>query len=122
MKRKNKYLSGAVEIVVDLVFIPLFFVKIFHEVAVLPAVDAEGNLSTWRVDYYYSALQNLQELELPFFIYIAIALLVASAGLAVAAMIKDHKKLRIANYVVFAVAVIFAVFVILLASAVARGY
>jgi hypothetical protein len=122
MKRITKYLTGVVEVVVDLAFIPLFFVKIFHEVAVLPVVDAEGNQSTWRVDYYYSPLQNLQELELPFFIYIAIALLVASAGLAVATMVKDCKKLRIANYVVFAVAVTFAVFVILLAFTVVRNY
>jgi hypothetical protein len=121
MKKISKYLVSAVEIIIDIALIPLYFVKMFHEVAVLPGVDADGIFITGRFDYYYSPLENLQY-DSVFLIYIAIGLLAVSVMLAIATMIKDNKKLRIINYIVFAIAVLFAVFVILLASTVTRCY
>jgi hypothetical protein len=120
MKKIIRYGICTAEIIIDVALMPLFFIKMFCYLAVLPCIDGDGNLVTERVYYHYSALENLS--DMPYLVYIAIALLAVSVAVAISSMVIDNKKLRVVNYIIFAVAALFAVIVILLAAMVWRTY
>lgn len=102
-----------VKICLNLLMGALCFIKIEHDVAVLP--NAEGSVG--RADYYYSILDKLSGKNLQFLVYIALAVMAASVALSVVAYIaKDNIKIRLTSHVIFVVAAIF--FLVLLCYAV----
>ncbi len=104
---KKKWLSHIYEIIIMLLncLMGAFcFIKIDHDVAVLP--DSEGG--TVQIDYWYSIYDKLLRENLQILVYLALAVMVASVLLSVFTLIaKDNRKLKIANYAVFAVSALF---------------
>ena len=59
MRKKTSLIVEIVKLIANCVALPLCFIKIFHEVAVLPGFDSNGEATTGRFDYYYSVFDKL---------------------------------------------------------------
>ena len=101
MKRKP-LIDEIVKIIIDCAILPLYFIKFYHDVAVLPGFDAEGNRIVSEIDHYYSIFYKLDREGLAALFWIAFTLTVASIIVSVLRIfIKDNKSLKIASYAVF---------------------
>lgn len=109
MKKVLGIVSEVAKICLNILMGTLCFIKIDHDVAILP--NDEGDII--QVDYYYSIYEKLFREDIQFLVYIALAVMAASVALSVVACIaKDNRKVRIASYVIFAVYTVF--FIVLL--------
>ena len=117
MKKKSALTIEIVKLIVDCIVLPLYFVKFFHEVAVLPGFSDEGEQITNRIDYYYSIFDKISREGLSALLWISVVITVASVALCVANLIvKGNKSLKVVSNVVFAIAIVLF-FVLLLISA-----
>jgi len=89
------------KIILCLGFIPLLFVKLFHEVGYL--VSADGG-SPLRVNYYYSIADNLSEISVS--VVIPIVVLCVCAILSAIGLLWKNKITRTASRIAFAVSVL----------------
>ena len=107
MKRKP-LLSEIVKIIINCAILPLYFIKFYHEVAVLPGFDADGNHITHRIDHYYSIYYKLDREELAYLLWLAVAVAIASVAMSLLRIaVKDGKKLKIASNIIFGISVAF---------------
>lgn len=121
-KLLKKIIFPIVKILLNVCMIPLCFIKIFHDVGILPGYDSNGEFITVKHHYYYSMSDNLKAYELQGFLPLLIGLIVCSVAVTVVSMaIKRDGWKKLSNVVFF---VSFASFLILftIASTVARGY
>ncbi len=119
MKRIIERVILTIEIIINACLIPLFKVKIFHEIAVLPGETEDGKFVTHRFDYYYSIIDNLR--HDPLIIYISIGLIALSIIASLFALIKN-RKLQRASHILSACSIAFFLFVLYSASLVQRCY
>lgn len=121
MKKISKSIAQIVEIVLCIILLYLFFVKIFHEVAVLPGYTSEGQFITLRVDYYYSIIDNLKQNGL-YLIHFSGAVIIGSIMINVIALIVNNNKLKIASHIVFGCSVTIFLIVLIIAAMNYRCY
>ena len=122
MKRKP-LLSEIVKIIINCAILPLYFIKFYHEVAVLPGFDEEGNRVVHEIDHYYSIFYKLDGEGLAALFWIAFILTVASTILsALRIVIKDGKALKIASYAVFALSAILFLVVLYISLQISYKY
>ena len=107
-----------IKLVLSVVQIPLWFIKFFHDVGVLPAPD--GGIT--KKHYYYSMADNVSELGLSAAFFVSLALAAASAVLAVIGMKKANHGVLVAGNIVFAVSAVVFVLLFFAACTVSRGY
>lgn len=104
MKKPFHPFFEIVQILVNCLTGALYFIKIDHDVAVLP--DSEGG--TARFEHWYSIYDKLLRENLQVLIYLALATAVVSVALSVlTATVKGGRKLKTASRVLFAVSVLF---------------
>ncbi|MDY5441708.1 MAG: hypothetical protein SPG64_05825 [Candidatus Enteromonas sp.] len=121
---KRRTLVNSLLLVALIAFLVLPFLKIYHEVGVLPSYDVDGNFSTVRVDYYYSALRNVSDLIFePFLtgiLYFGYWGLLASSMALVA--VDFFRPLPRAKMITFSISALLFVTLMIAACMVARGY
>ncbi len=119
----KRYLLASLQIVLDLLLIPVYFFKIFVDTAILPGYDLQGNFITKKFNYYYSPLTNLKALDAYFVFIIQLALIGLSVIFAIISVIKYKKSIfKYLSCVFFAITLLFFLFALIYASTVARGY
>lgn len=123
MKRKTELIIGIGKIFASCLAFALCFIKIFHEVAVLPGVDSDGNDITGRFDYYYSVYDKFSRENLLPLLGFTLAFLLAGAILPVLDLvIKDKKVLKIMGSVTVAVALVLFLATIIVANFIWYAY
>lgn len=119
----KKYIFPIIKIITNLATIPLFFIKFYHEIAVLPIYDEFGEFTTSKNDLYYSPLDNLIKLDLSILMYISISITVASIVLTIVSLVKrNNKNIKIADNAVYIISICFFLVVLFLSSTVSRDY
>ena len=119
-KLKSKIIT-IVEIFINLSLLPLFHVKFFHEVSVIPGMDAEGNMVTIRGDHYYSIIDNLKYDPMGW-IWISVALIGISVLYCILSFFIKHKNMKVASHIFAICSIVFFLLVLFLASLVRRDY
>ncbi len=110
-----------IDFISNLCLIPLFFLKIIHEVSVISGKDGNGNLITYRQDYYYSIIDNLKY-DSMYFINISFALILLSIFFSILSLFFKNKTLIIISHIVSLISLIFFLFLYFLARLNARVY
>lgn len=122
MKRRTAIIAETVKIIINCITIPLYFIKLICEVAVLPGIDENGEQVTGTFYYYYSILDKVNGRGMSYLVWGAIAIIIASIALSVLSMIfKEKKPLKIASHVIFVIAVVIF-FVLLFVAKVFLAY
>ena len=114
----RKILKTVKRIIVSLSVIPLSFVKIFHEVGVLPSLDGPPVKS----HYYYSVFDNLETYNVGFLVFVLMGVSLLSAILILHNTWTERKVVRITANLFYFVTVFFFVVLLTAASTVARLY
>lgn len=112
MRSKVTVIIEAGKIAVIALLISLIFIKIFHEGAVLPGIDENGETITHRFDYYFSIYTRMKREGSTFFPWVTVVALTACMALSVwHIVVRDNVKIATASHICFGVTVI--VFLIL---------
>jgi len=123
MNRKDALIFEIAKLFIDIFLIPLSFIKIFHYVAVLPGENANGEPITGRFDYFYSIYDKLFLENLLIILWVAFALIIISAVLAILNIaIKDNKKLLTASHITFGIAAGFFLITLIFAATIVYTY
>ena len=101
--------------------IPLWFIKLFHDVG---HFQSQNNINEIvRIDFYYSMIDNIKSLDLSFLIYISFALIAISiVTAALSIKCRDNKKISFISNISFVLTLTSFLVFLLLASTVSRGY
>lgn len=110
-----------IDLISNLCLIPLFFLKIIHEVAAISGKDVNGNLITYKQDYYYSIIDNLKY-DSMLFINISFSLILLSIFLSILSLFFKKKTLIIICHIVSILSLLFFLFLYFLARLNARVY
>lgn len=121
MKRKTSNIISIIEMTINLALLPLFHLKMFHEVSVVPGMDAEGNMVTFRSDHYYSIVDNLKYDPIGW-IWISIALIGISVLYSFLSFFIKNKNMKVASHIFAICSIGFFLLVLFLASLVRRDY
>ena len=121
--KKSAFWISVGEIAINLFFVPAFFIKWFHEIAVLPGYsEITGEFSTSRTDYYYSIADNLGPENLSFLMYLSFAIIVCSVIASVINAVKtESKAATICARALFALSAVFFFVLFVIAASVRRG-
>lgn len=99
--------KGTVEIlkiIINCITIPLYFIKVFGQQAVIAGVDADGERVFHRYNVYYSVYTKLDGMTI--LVWGAIAIAIVSIVLSVLSLkIEDNKALKISSHLAFCVSV-----------------
>lgn len=106
------------QIVVNCLFVPLYFVKFFGYTAVLP--DAEGNLH--ETAHYFHAWENLSDSGALWILYVSLFLSALSLILAAARLFCRGKAVKIAGVAAFCASAAAFLFAMFSAAGVGRGF
>lgn len=107
MKKIKALIVDIVKIIINCIMVPLYFIKLFCDKAVLPGVNENGETIVNISYYHYSIFYKIDRAGISFLLWIAIATIIVSIVLSVLSMVmKDKKALKIASYIVFGVTVI----------------
>ena len=107
MKRKV-LITETVKTVINCIILPLYFIKFFHEMALFPGFDEEGNEILRRNDYYLSIYGEVCRAGIVFVFWLAFSLSVASIVFsALRIFIKDNRIIKVASLILFGVSVVF---------------
>ena len=118
--KKSAFWISVDEIAINLFFVPAFFIKWFHQIAVLPGYsEITGEFSTSRTDYYYSIADNLGTENLSFLMYLSFAIIVCSV---INAVKTESKAATICARALFALSAVFFFVLFVIAASVRRGY
>lgn len=98
----------------------LYFIKIFHEVGMLPGIDQFGETVIVQNDYYYSVCDKFFRENLLFLLWLSVAAIASSLVVSVCALAKGGKKIRTASHILFAISAL--LFFINLATAASISY
>lgn len=113
---KRKLIAEIVKIAVNVVIVPLYLIKFFKEVAIIPQIDENGEVVLGKSYYYLSLYGEMCRARLEFLFWLALAVIVASiACSALSITVPDSKKTRITSYVLFSISVV--IFLVLLTVA-----
>ena len=113
MKRKPLLIFEICKIILNCLFVPMYFIKIYHEVAVIPGIDENGEEILGRFDHYYSVYDKFSRENILFLLLGSAVLIIASVTLAVCSIaIKNNKDLAVASHVIFGISA--GVFLLLL--------
>ena len=118
----RRALVNAVLFLCLVAFCVLPFLKIYHDVAVLPGFDAQGNSITVRVDHFYNAFENIRDLfssPVPTLLFVALFLLVAST---LVFLVFDFFLPSKIKYAFFSLSFAMFLFLMVAASSLARCY
>lgn len=122
MKRRTTIIAEIVKIIINCITIPLYFIKLICEVAVLPGIDENGEQVTGTFYYYYSIFDKVSRAGMSYLVWVAIAIIIVSITLSILSMIfKEKKSLKIASLILFIVAVVIF-FVLLFVAKVVLAY
>lgn len=121
--KKSAFWISVGEIAINMFFVPAFFIKWFHEIAVLPGYsEITGEFSTSRTDYY-SIADNLGTENLSFLMYLSFAIIVCSVIASVINAVKtESKAATICARALFALSAVFFFVLFVIAASVRRGY
>ena len=121
--KKSAFWISVGEIAINLFFVPAFFIKWFHQIAVLSGYsEITGEFSTSRTDYYYSIADNLGPENLSFLMYLSFAIIVCSVIASVINAVKtESKAATICARALFALSAVFFFVVCVIAGSVSRG-
>lgn len=123
MKRKTTFIVEIVKIIINCVMVPLYFIKLFCDEAVLPGYNENGEPIVGRFYYYYSIFDKIDREGIAYLLWVAIAIIIASITLSVLCMtIKERKALKLASYIVFGVAIIMFFVLLFIAGNIRYGY
>lgn len=109
----KKLMRPIVQIVLNILFIPTYFIKFFHDIGVFP---------NGTKDYYYSPIDNLKSLDLIFLAYLSFVLIFGSFTLSIIELKVKNKKLALVSKILFALSILVFVTAIIISSTVCRGY
>lgn len=99
----------------------LYFIKIFHEVGMLPGIDQFGETVIVQNDYYYSVYDKFFRENLLFLLWLSVAAIASSLVVSVCALAKGgSKKLKTASHILFGISAL--LFFINLATAASISY
>ncbi len=121
MKTKIHNIVSIMEILINISLLPLFYVKLFHEVSVLPGTDENGNMITQRFDHYYSIIDNLKYDPMGW-IKISVALIIVSIIYCILSFFIKHKNMKITSHIFAVCSILFFLLVLFLAYLVRRDY
>ena len=106
--KKKVLITEIIKSAVNCIILPLYFIKFYHQVAVLPGRDENGELIISQIDHYYSIFYKLDREELAYLFWLAFSVCIASILFSVLRIaVKDSKALKITSHVVFAVSLVF---------------
>ncbi len=121
-----KKLSNVMLIILNalnIILTPVFFLKIFHDVGVLPKHDINGNfIGTTKTHYYYTPLENLKALECEYLLWVCVAFIVLSLTVFLFSFIKKERWLKTLSLIISVFTTLMLLCVITFSSTVARGY
>ena len=123
MKRKTTFIVEIVKIIINCVMVPLYFIKLFCDEAVLPGYNENGEPIVGRFYYYYSIFDKIDREGIAYILWCAIAIIIASITLSIlCTTIKKSKALKIASHIVFGVAIIMFFVLLFIAGNIRYGY
>ena len=123
MKKKTTFIIETVKIIINCITVPLYFIKIFCDEALLPGFNEDGQEIIGRFYYYYSIFDKIDREDMAFLIWGAIAIAILSIALSVLSMtVKNSKALKIASNVVFGAAIAFFFVLLFVAGSIRYGY
>lgn len=109
------------KIAITITQIPLWFVKMFHDVGHLPSQENPNEILT--VDFYHSMYENIGDSGYSYLAYLSFALIALTVITSALGMSeKSKKKAKTISNVLFFVTVAVFAFLLLMASTVGRGY
>ncbi len=121
-EEKNMKKRNIIYIVILVAISILPFLKIYHEVGVLPGFDQGGNFITVKNDYWYSCFENLRDgINLTSSIIIT-AVFEALVVLSIIFTAIDFKKEIKAKNILFIVSLVLFSIMMFFAVTIARNY
>lgn len=113
MKDNPAFKGEIVKAVINCALIPLCFIKIFCEIAVLPGIEENGEPITTRNYYYQSIFDRLSREGMEYLLWISVALIGLSIILCLLnTVVRGNKILKISSNAIFGISI--AYFLILL--------
>ena len=114
MKARKTFVAEMIKIIVSCITIPLYFINLFRQTAVLPGFSESGERVIYRSYYYYSVFYKINRAGMVYLIWVAIALIAVSITLSVLRIFNEKKALKIASYVAFglSITIFFVLFII----------
>ena len=95
-------ISEIIKIAINCIILPLYFINIYHDVAVLPGFDEDGNRVVHEIDHYYSIFYKLDREGLAALFWLAVAICIASIAVSVINIFtKDNKIIKVASNILF---------------------
>lgn len=123
MKRKTALIVEIVKIIINCITVPLYFIKIFCDEAVLPGFNESGEEIIGRFYYYYSIFDKIDREGIAFLLWGAIAAISVSIILSVLnIVVRDKKILKIAGHVVFGLSVVLFFVLLFIAMSISYKY
>lgn len=99
--------------------LPLYFIKMFHSVGYL---DGGGEESV-KIERFYSIYDNILRQGPVALLWLSVAIVIVSLTLSIARIfVKGNKVLKIVDYVIFGIAIIFFFIMLFLAATVDYKY
>lgn len=121
MKTKIHNIISIIEILINLLLLPLFHIKIFHKIAFLPDVDENGDMIIKQFHYYYSIIDKLKNDPIGW-IRISVGLIILSIVYCILSFFIKHKNMKITSHIFAICSILFFLLVLFLASLVRRDY
>lgn len=100
----------------------LCFIKIFHDVAILPGEEVNGEVDTFRVDHYYSICDKFGRENLVYLLWVTVAAIAASVIISSTIIVKDNKKIRLASHIAFGLSTLLFLVSLLVAAGINYCY
>lgn len=123
MKRKTVLIFEICKIFVNFLFVPLYFIKIYHSVAALPGIGADEETVVIRKDCFYSVYDKFARENFLPLLFVSFALILVSVTVSVcASAIKDNKKLTVASHVLFGISAVFFLSLLLIGACIIYCY
>ncbi len=123
MKRKSLLIFEICKIILNCLFVPLYFIKIYHDVAAYPGMDENGQEIFVHVDHFYSVYDKFSRENILFLMWISFVFIIASITLAVCSIvIKDNKRLAVASHVIFGISAFFFLLLLIIGACIMYCY
>ena len=120
MKTSKAFIA---EIVISCITIPLYFIKLFRDTAMLPGMSENGESVVHKVYYYYSIFDKISREGMAFLIWSAIIVVIVSVTLSAMSMVfKENKALKVAGHVAFGTAIVVFFVLLCVAASIRYGY
>lgn len=123
MKGKSALICGIVQLVINCILVPLFFIKIFCNIAVLPGVNGDGEAIIGRFYHYQSIFDRFARAGIAHVVWISIAFIGLSTIICGLSMvIRDNKMLKISSYIVFGISIVYFLMLLFMSIYLAPKY